>query len=126
MTIERTQADGGMSFSKAVAMSGNGKWVFLSGQVGQGDDGQIVPGGVEPETMRAFELLLGALAEMGGATEHIVRTGAYLTDLTEYAAYGAVRESMFAGNLPSSTAVEVKGLLLGAHVEVDAVAFIPL
>jgi len=59
-------------------------------------------------------------ADMG----KIVSIKVYLTDLAPYAEFSKVRGEVFPNNPPASTAVQVAGLLLGARIEIDAVAFI--
>jgi 2-iminobutanoate/2-iminopropanoate deaminase len=125
MSIARYPADGGMTFSKSVAIAGQGTWVYLSGQVGTDGSGKVVPGGTEAETVQTFENLIAAVTEAGGSRDDIVRITGYLTSLDDYSGYSAARKKVFGDKLPASTAVQVAGLLLGAHVEVDAVAFIP-
>ncbi len=114
-----------MSISKAVAVGGPGRWVFLSGQVGRGEDGTIVPGGARSEALKTFENLLGALSELGGTRRDVVRITAYLTSLDDYAEFNSARKEVFGDALPASTAVQVAGLLGAARVEIDAVAFVP-
>ena len=125
MSVQRYAAEGGMTFSKSVVIDGQGTWIYLSGQVGLGDDGKVVPGGVEAETLKTFEHLIAAVAEAGGTVSDIVRVTGYLTSLDDYAGYSAARKKVFGDTLPASTAVQVAGLLLGAQVEIDAVAFVP-
>jgi enamine deaminase RidA (YjgF/YER057c/UK114 family) len=50
---------------------------------------------------------------------------AWLTSLDEYAEYNRVRGERFGSNLPASAAVQVAGLLRGALIEIDAIAFVP-
>ncbi len=126
MSIERRPIDGEMSISKAVAVEGPGRWVFLSGHVGVGEDGAIVSGGVRSEALTTFDHLLRALSELGGTRRDVVRITAYLTSLDEYPAFDAARKEVFGETLPASTAVQVAGLLGLAQVEIDAVAFVPL
>ncbi len=125
MSVQRFAADGGMTFSKSVVVAGQGTWIYLSGQVGLDDDGQIVPGGTEAEALKTFEHLIAAVTQAGGTAADIIRITGYLTSLDDYAGYGAARKKVFGDTLPASTAVQVAGLLLGAHVEIDAVAFVP-
>lgn len=125
MGVRRHAAEGGQTFSKSVAIDGQGTWIYLSGQVGLGDDGTIVPGGTEAEAARTFEHLIAAVTEAGGSKSDIIRITGYLTSLDDYAGYSAARKKVFGETLPASTAVQVAGLLLGAHVEIDAVAFVP-
>jgi enamine deaminase RidA (YjgF/YER057c/UK114 family) len=49
---------------------------------------------------------------------------AYLTSLDDDDDYSRVRGERFPGHLPASTAVGVAGLIDGALVEMDAIAFI--
>ena len=42
-----------------------------------------------------------------------------------YAEFSKVRGEVFPHDPPTSTAVQVTGLLLGARVEIDAIAFLP-
>jgi 2-iminobutanoate/2-iminopropanoate deaminase len=60
-----------------------------------------------------------------GSLAHVVRVTAWLTSLDEYGEYNRVRGERFGTNLPASAAVQVAGLLRGALIEIDAVAFIP-
>jgi 2-iminobutanoate/2-iminopropanoate deaminase len=125
MTVRRHATEDGSTFSKSVAIDGQGTWIYASGQVGLGDDGTIVAGGTEAEAIQTFEHLIAAVVEAGGSKSDIVRITAYLTSLDDYAGYSAARKKVFGETLPASTAVQVAGLLLGAHVEIDAVAFVP-
>jgi 2-iminobutanoate/2-iminopropanoate deaminase len=64
------------------------------------------------------------LAEAGATLADVVRITAYLTTLDDYAAYSEVRKRAFGEAFPASAAVQVAGLLGGALVEIDAVAFL--
>jgi hypothetical protein len=52
------------------------------------------------------------------------RRAVYLTDLAPYAEFSKVRGEVFPHNPPPSSAVQVAGILLGARIEIDAVAFV--
>jgi 2-iminobutanoate/2-iminopropanoate deaminase len=118
MSVERIPVSSGASYSKAVAVSGAGKTVYVSGN--------IAPGGSMAEQAHGcIDQIEAALRAVGGSLEHVVRITAWLTSLDEYAAYGRVRGERFGANLPASAAVQVAGLLQGALIEIDAVAFIP-
>jgi 2-iminobutanoate/2-iminopropanoate deaminase len=54
----------------------------------------------------------------------VVRITVYLTGLDDYAEFSRVRAERFGDSLPASAAVQVAGLLLGALVEIEAVAFV--
>jgi enamine deaminase RidA (YjgF/YER057c/UK114 family) len=53
------------------------------------------------------------------------QTNGCFDQIEEYAEYARVRGERFGANLPASAAVQVAGLLQGALIEIDAVAFIP-
>ena len=118
MSIQRVPVASGASYSKCVAASGAGKTVYVSGCIAPG-------GSMAEQTNGCFDQIEAALRAVGGSLEHVVRITAWLTSLDEYAAYGRVRGERFGANLPASAAVKVAGLLQGAAIEIDAVAFIP-
>jgi enamine deaminase RidA (YjgF/YER057c/UK114 family) len=113
------------SYSLAGIVSGPGRLVYVAGQVGVGEDGKVVPGGIMAETDATFDHIEGILAKAGGRLADVVRVRVFLTSLDDYGSFGEVRKRRFPEGLPASTAVQVAGLLMGACVEIDAVAFIP-
>ena len=65
------------------------------------------------------------VAEEHGAVSTEARAARRVVgDAAGGAAYGRVRGERFPGHLPASTAVGVAGLIGGALVEIDAIAFI--
>ena len=118
MPIKRVPGAGGASFSKAVMVSGAGKTVYVSGHLSP-------KGSMADQTHACFDQIEEALRAVGASLEHVVRITAWLTRLDEYAEYSRVRGERFGKNLPASAAVQVAGLLQGALIEIDAVAFIP-
>lgn len=113
------------SFSLAAVVTGPGRWVHVAGQVGFGDDGVVVGGGVAAEADTTFDHIERILGRVGGDLTHVVRMGVSLTSLDEYAEFARIRKQRFPNGLPASTAVQVAGLLVGASIEIDAVAFVP-
>src|SRR5262245_49278147 len=118
MGIERVPVTTGASYSKAVVVSGSGRTVYVSGNLARGNS-------LAEQTSGCFDQIESALRAVGGSLEHVVRITAWLTRLDEYADYNRVRGERFGKNLPASAAVQVAGLLQGALIEIDAVAFIP-
>jgi enamine deaminase RidA (YjgF/YER057c/UK114 family) len=53
-----------------------------------------------------------------------VRITAFMTSLDAYGEYAEVRSEVFGDTLPASATVQVAGLLVGAQIEIDAVAFV--
>jgi 2-iminobutanoate/2-iminopropanoate deaminase len=118
MGIERVSGASGASYSKAVAVSGAGRTVYVSGHLAPGSS-------MGEQTNGCIDQIEAAIHAVGGSLEHVVRITAWLTSLDEYAEYARVRGERFGANLPASAAVKVAGLLQGALIEIDAVAFIP-
>ena len=118
MSIERVPGASGASYSKAVAVSGAGRTVYISGHLAPGRS-------MAEQTNGCFDQIEAAIRAAGGSLEHVVRITAWLTSLDEYAEYARVRGERFGANLPASAAVKVAGLLQGALIEIDAIAFIP-
>ena len=101
-----------------MVVSGAGRTVYVSGH--------LVPGrSLAEQTNGCFDQIEAALRAVGGSLQHVVRITAWLTSLDEYAQYARVRGERFGANLPASAAVQVAGLLRGAVIEIDAIAFIP-
>ncbi len=118
MGIERVPVSGGATYSKAVVASGPGRTVYVSGCIAPG-------GSLAEQSNGCFDQIVAALRAVGGSLGNVVRITAWLTRLDEYREYNRVRGERFGANLPASAAVQVAGLLQGALIEIDAVAFIP-
>ena len=118
MSIKRVPGAGGATFSKAVVVSGPGRTVYVSGNISPN-------GSLAEQANGCIDQIEAALRAVGGSLDHVVRVTAWLTRLDEYAEYNRVRGERFGANLPASAAVQVAGLLRGALIEIDAVAFIP-
>lgn len=125
MSIERLTTNPAWGFSDAVATAGAGRMIHVSGNVGFGADGKVVTGGMEAEARATFVNIERALNGLGADLSHVVKINAFMTSLDEYAAYAAVRAEVFGAQLPASATVQVAGLLVGAQLEIDAIAFVP-
>jgi len=126
MTVQRVPADPPAGYSGAVSIGGDGRWVLVSGHVGFGPDGDVVPGGMGAEARATFDGIAQTLAGCGATLAHVVKIVAYITELESYGEYAAVRSEVFGAQLPASSTVQVAGLLAGARIEVEAVAFVPV
>ena len=114
------------SFSEALRIDKEaGSWLFIAGQVGVAIPSDKRPITFEQEVRVTFDRIRESLRKLDADMEKIVSIKVYLTDLAPYAEFSKVRGEVFPHNPPTSTAVQVAGLLLGARIEIDAVAFIP-
>lgn len=124
MSIERLTTNPAAGFADAVTTSGAGRTIYVSGNVGFGPEGKVVEGGMAAEAEATFDNIERVLEQAGADFSQIVKINAFITDLDEYADYAAVRERRFGDKLPASATVQVAGLLVGAHIEIDAIAFV--
>ena len=74
-------------FSHAVSAAAS-RMVFLAGQVGMDQNGEVVSGGVVAQFEQALANLLTALAAAGGQPGDLVSLTIYIVDLADYQAHG--------------------------------------
>ena len=123
--IRRILNERDRGFAAAVVVPlGARSLIFVSGEVGRDESGKIVAGGFEAEARQCFANLKFALLRAGAGFKDVVRITAYLKDLADYGVYAQVRNEIFAADWPASASVGVADLLLGARIEIDAVAVI--
>ena len=107
-----------------VVSSGPGRMIFISGQGGADQSGQM-PEDFAAQTKNTFENIGRCLKAAGAKFDNIVKINYYVTDM----AYTAELRRIRAGYLnqsgpPASTLVQV-GLGKGLKVEIEAVAVVP-
>ena len=106
-------------FSQAVKIDG---FIYFSGQVGQDPTtGKLVTGGIAAETERVFQNLSAVLKAAGKGFDDVVRAGAYLTNMSDYAVLNGIYAKHFSQPFPARTVIGVAALPLGACVEIDLV-----
>lgn len=111
-------------FSSAVQV---GDILFLSGDIGVAGEGTgVVPGGIVPETHRMFERIEATLANHGLGLKDVFKCTVMLADMSEWQDFNEVYAGYFeAGRYPTRSAMGVKGLALGARVEMECWAYNP-
>ncbi len=109
----------GMPFSEAVRV---GDLLFLSGKLGTGASGGVVPGGIAAETRQTMENIKAALARYGSSLDRVVKVTVMLADMAEWAEMNSVYVTYFKGRLPARSAMGVNGLARGARVEIECIA----
>ncbi len=121
--LRRIENERDRGFSAVVVVPlGPKSLVFVSGEVGRDASGILVQGGFEAEVRQCFANIQHALQLAGAAFTDVVRITAYLKNLDDYPIYSKVRSEVFGTDWPASATVGVSDLLLGANLEVDAVA----
>lgn len=125
MSIERHTTNPASGFSDAVITVGPGRLIHVAGNVGFGADGKVVAGGMGAEARATFDNIERTLRKVGAGMSDVVKINAFVTSLDDYAEYAEARAERFGEQLPASATVQVAGLLVGAQIEIDAVAFLP-
>src|SRR6202171_3745539 len=116
----RTGAGGQpLPFSSAVKA---GPFVFVSGQVAMGDNGEIVPGGIEAQTRQTLKNVERALALAGCALKDVVKSTVWLDDAREFWTFNRVYAEFFPDNKPARSTTQAT-LMIDAKVEIEVVAY---
>lgn len=98
-------------------------FLFTAGQASlDPTTGQIVEGGIEPETERVMASLTAILDAAGATWADVVKTTIFLVDITDFAAVNAIYGRFLADPPPARSTVGVAALPKGARVEIEAVA----
>ena len=120
---DRTGAGGqALPFSPAVRA---GDFVYVSGQIAMGDNGEVVPGGIEAQTRRTMENVRKVL-EMAGCTfDDVVKANCWLDDTRDVWTFNKVYAEFFPNGGPARSTVRSE-LMVDAKVEVDVIAYKPL
>jgi reactive intermediate/imine deaminase len=122
--MKKQHLGGGGAFNNPYSMVVRaGDFLFVSGQVGL-EGKTIVNGGIEAETRRAIERLSEALA-LGGATlRDVVKITIFISDGADFPGFNKVYAEFFPESPPARSTV-IAQMVVGAKVEIEAVAYVP-
>ena len=110
-------------YSQAVR---TGNLLFTAGQVALDPaTGKMVEGDIAAQAEQVMKNLRAVLAAAGTGFEHVVKTTVFLADMADYAGMNEVYGRYLTSNHPARSAFAVRGLPLGAKVEIEMVAEIP-
>lgn len=123
-TIQTTEAPAAIGpYSQAVVV---GSMVYTSGQIAlDPSTGQLVPGGITPETERVMQNLTAVLAAAGCTLDDVIKTTIFLTNLNDFATVNEIYGRHLGASAPARSTVGVQALPRGASVEIEAVAVLP-
>jgi 2-iminobutanoate/2-iminopropanoate deaminase len=134
LTIERFQPEGmnvrmsggQPSYSHVVTVSGNGKLIYIAGQLARDIDGNCVgKGDMRAQMEQTFKNLDSCLGAVGATWADVVKTNTYVTDFEEFQKCGDIRMRYFGVATPTSTTVGVTRLAgPDFMVEIEVVAMI--
>ncbi|MFW9887824.1 MAG: RidA family protein [Candidatus Thorarchaeota archaeon] len=109
-------------YSSAVVHDGI---VYVSGQLPMDPErGQPVEGGIEEHTRAALESLSIVLEAAGSSKENVLRTTAYIADVSLWSRVNKAYAEFFGNHRPARTVVPTAELHYGCLIEIDAVAFV--
>jgi len=116
----RTGAGGQqLPFSPAVTA---GPFVFVSGQVAMGDNGELVPGGIEAQTRQTLRNVEKALALAGCTLKDVVKSTVWLDDARDFWTFNRVYAEFFSENKPARSTTQAT-LMIDAKVEIEVIAY---
>jgi enamine deaminase RidA (YjgF/YER057c/UK114 family) len=110
------------SYSSGLIVEG-GRLVFISGQLPLSEGKLVGENDFDAQVRATFANIQRLLNQAGGGLGNVVKITAFLTTLEHYPRYNAIRGELFAPNFPTSSAVQVAGLVVpGAMIEIEAIA----
>lgn len=96
--------------------------LFLTGQIGKDHKaGQLVSGGVKPETKQVIENIKAVLEHHSLSLDHVVKCTVILKDINDFMAFNSVYTQYFTKK-PARTTFAASGLAGGASIEIDVIA----
>ena len=127
MSIERIggakTGTGGQHLPFCQATIANG-FVFVSGQVALGEDGEVIEGGVVAQTHYCIKLIIAILEKAGCTLQDVVKANVWLDDTRDFQAFNRVYASYFQQALPARACVQ-SALMVDAKVEIEVIALQP-
>jgi 2-iminobutanoate/2-iminopropanoate deaminase len=100
-----------------------GELVFVSGQLGiDPETGQVVEGGIGPQTEQVMKNLAAVLEEAGTGLDRVVMTSIFLVALEDFQPMNEVYARHLSEPYPARATVEIAALPSGARVEIAMVA----
>lgn len=108
----------GLPFARAVEADG---WLYVSGQVAM-EKGEIIDGGIIPQTRKTIENLIAILNEAGYGLEHVVRVGVWLDDPRDFWSFNGIYAEYFGAHPPARACVQ-SSMMVDCKVEIDCVAY---
>ena len=107
-------------YSQAVEANGT---LFISGQIAiNPETGKLVEGGITDQTQQVFRNIGAILNEAGYSFRDVVKSTCLLSDIADFKAMNEVYSGYYPGNKPARAAYAVKGLPMGAMIEIETIA----
>lgn len=96
--------------------------LYVSGNIPINPATGDVADGIVNQSKQVFENMKAVLNEAGMGFENVVKTTAFLTDLSNFATFNEIYASYFVAPYPARSCVEVSKLPKNVLVEVECIA----
>lgn len=107
-------------YSQAVEANG---MLFISGQLPiDPATSKFVEGGIKEQTEQVLKNIEAILTEAGYSFDNVIKSTCLLSDMSDFAAMNEVYAKFYTKVCPARAAYAVKGLPLGAMVEIETIA----
>ena len=112
-----------VGYSRAVRV---GPFLSVAGTIALGPDGEVVgPGDMYAQTVQCIKNIEAALKQGGATLADVVRTRMFVTDISRFDEYGKAHGEFFSSIKPSTSMIEVKGLVAPEYlIEMEVTAII--
>lgn len=119
--ISTTAAPGAIGpYSQAVEANGT---LYISGQVAiDPATGKMVEGGITEQSTRVLNNIKAILLAAGYTLDNVVKSTCLLSDMSDFKAMNEVYSQFYTADQPARAAYAVKGLPLGALIEIETIA----
>jgi 2-iminobutanoate/2-iminopropanoate deaminase len=119
--ISTTAAPGAIGpYSQAVEANGT---LYISGQVAiDPATGRMIDGGITEQTTRVLNNIKAILLAAGYTLDNVVKSTCLLSDMSDFKAMNEVYAKFYTSDQPARAAFAVKGLPLGALIEIETIA----
>lgn len=115
--------EGKAAYSHVVTVAGDGKLIFIAGQLGRDAGGNIVSGGMRAQMEQTFKNLDACLKAVGATWADVVKTNTYVTDYEAFSQCRDVRMRYLSVATPTSTTIRISGLAQPeAMLEIEMIA----
>jgi 2-iminobutanoate/2-iminopropanoate deaminase len=107
-------------YSQAVEINGT---LYIAGQIPiDPETGIIVEGDIAAQTLQVMKNIEAILLAAGYTFGDVVKSTCLLTDMDNFAAMNRIYGSFYQNDPPARAAFAVKGLPLGAMIEIETIA----
>ncbi len=112
-----------VGYSRAVRI---GNVIEVSGTCAVDDEGNaFAPGDAYAQTIKIIEIITGAIENLGGKLDDVVRTRIFVTNIEDWMEIGRAHGEVFQSIRPATTLLEVSRLISTEYVvEIEATAIV--